>query len=117
MPPAGRERASESGASTATTHEHSRRGAPGSLLWRGVSETIFPRTADGTTRRLRILIGVSGAVYFCWWFLVELLLPGSFNPLAGRLLVCGTSAALIGASYLSHWVQRRLSFLFTGWTC
>jgi PAS domain S-box-containing protein len=74
-------------------------------------------SVDSATGRLRILVGISGGVYFVWWFMVELLLPGSFNPLAGRLLVVGLNGALLGATYLSRRVARRLSTLFTVWVC
>jgi PAS domain S-box-containing protein len=69
------------------------------------------------TRRLRTIVGISGAVYLAWWLLVEFLLPGSFNPLPGRLAVVGLNAALLGASYRSPWVERRLSTLYTLWVC
>jgi PAS domain S-box-containing protein len=72
---------------------------------------------DSGARRLRIVVGISGFVYLFWWFMVELLLPGSFNPLPGRLLVVGVNWALLGASYQSRWVERRLSALFTAWVC
>ena len=72
---------------------------------------------DAGTSRLRIVVGISGAVYLSWWFAVELLLPGSFNPLPGRLLVVGLNGVLVGASYWSRWVERRLSTLFAAWTC
>jgi PAS domain S-box-containing protein len=72
---------------------------------------------DSVTRRQRVVIGIAGGVYFFWWFMVELLLPGSFNPLAGRLLVVALSGALIAASYASRWVTRHLSTLFTAWVC
>jgi PAS domain S-box-containing protein len=67
--------------------------------------------------RLRIIVGISGGVYLSWWLLVELLLPGSFNPLPGRLAVVGLNWVLLGASYRSPWVERRLSALFTAWVC
>jgi PAS domain S-box-containing protein len=67
--------------------------------------------------RLRIIVGISGGIYLSWWFMVELLLPGSFNPLPGRLLVVGMNGVLLGASYRSRWVERRLSALFTAWVC
>jgi PAS domain S-box-containing protein len=73
--------------------------------------------ADSGTGRLRVVVGISGCVYLSWWFMVELLLPGSFNPLPGRLLVVGLNAGLLGASYRSRWVEKRLSLLFTAWTC
>src|ERR1700733_12537763 len=72
---------------------------------------------DGGTIRPRTLIGIAGAVYFVWWFAVELLLPGSFNPLPGRLLVVGLNVLLLGASYRSRWVEAHLSVLFTAWVC
>src|SRR5580693_6048231 len=74
------------------------------------------RVDDGAGR-LRIIIGIAGGVYLFWWFTVELLLPGSFNPLAGRLLVVALSGVLLGASYRSRWVESRLSALFTAWVC
>jgi PAS domain S-box-containing protein len=74
-------------------------------------------SAVNGTRRLRIVIGIAGGVYFLWWFMVELLLPGSFNPLAGRLVVVALSGALVAASYGSRWVTGHLSVLFTAWVC
>ncbi|MGO9837183.1 MAG: sensor histidine kinase [Polyangiaceae bacterium] len=72
---------------------------------------------DDGTRRLRVIVGIAGGVYFFWWFMVELLLPGSFNPLPGRLLVVGLSGVLLGASHGSRWVETHLSALFTAWVC
>jgi PAS domain S-box-containing protein len=73
--------------------------------------------ADNGTGRLRTVIAIAGAVYLFWWFMVELLLPGSFNPLPSRLFVVGMSGALLGASYWSRWAKSRLSPLFTAWVC
>ncbi len=72
---------------------------------------------DRGADRLRIIVGIAGGVYLFWWFAVELLLPGSFNPLPGRLAVVGLSGVLVGASYVSGWVESRLSALFTAWVC
>jgi PAS domain S-box-containing protein len=80
----------------------------------------FGRETPGVengTGRLRIVVGIAGGVYLSWWFMVELLLPGSFNPLSGRLLVVGLSGALLGASYGSRCVEKHLSTLFTAWAC
>ena len=68
-------------------------------------------------RRLRIVVAIAGGIYLFWWFAVEWLLPGSFNPLPGRLLVVGLDALLLAASFRSRWVERHLSALFTGWVC
>ena len=75
-----------------------------------------PRVANGTAR-LRALVGLAGAVYLAWWFMVELLLPGSFNPLPGRMVVVGLAGVLFAASHRSRWVQQHLSALFTAWAC
>jgi PAS domain S-box-containing protein len=72
---------------------------------------------DKSAGRLRTLVGIAGGVYLFWWFMVELLLPGSFNPLPGRLLVVGLNGLLLFASYRSRWVEKRLSALFTAWVC
>src|SRR5580658_700477 len=72
---------------------------------------------DDGASRLRIVVGIAGGVYLLWWFTVELLLPGSFNPLTGRIFVVGLSGALLAASYQSRWVERHLSTLFTLWVC
>lgn len=72
---------------------------------------------DSGAGRQRSLIGIGGSVYLLWWFMVELLLPGSYNPLPGRLFVVGASGVLLGASYFSVWVKSRLSPLFTAWVC
>jgi PAS domain S-box-containing protein len=69
------------------------------------------------TRRLRTIVGIAGGVYLFWWFTVELLLPGSFNPLPGRLIVVFLDWLLLGASFKSRWVADHLSPLFTAWVC
>jgi PAS domain S-box-containing protein len=71
----------------------------------------------GSSGGLRSIVAIAGGVYLTWWFAVEWLLPGSFNPLPGRLLVVASSGALFGASFTSRWVRRRLSPLFTVWVC
>jgi PAS domain S-box-containing protein len=69
------------------------------------------------TARLRTIVGIAGAIYLAWWFMVEVLLPGSFNPLLGRLIVVAVDGVLLGASYRVPWVQKHLSGLFTAWAC
>jgi signal transduction histidine kinase len=72
---------------------------------------------DPAARRLQWLVGIAGVIYLAWWFLVELVLPGSYNPLLGRLVVVCASGALVVASLLFRWVLARLSTLFAAWTC
>ncbi|HEX4405695.1 MAG TPA: PAS domain S-box protein, partial [Polyangia bacterium] len=76
-----------------------------------------PTRGDQGLGRLRVVASIAGAVYLFWWFTVELLLPGSFNPLPGRLLVVCLSALLVGASHRSDWLARHFSTLFTAWVC
>jgi hypothetical protein len=75
------------------------------------------RPADDGLRRLRVLAASSAGVYLAWWFMVQLLLPPSFNPLPGRLLVVALNALLVAASTRSAWVRRRFSVLYTTWLC
>ena len=72
-------------------------------------------TEQWVAQRLRItraLLAIAGLVYLCWWFLVEALLPGSFNPLGGRLVVVGSFVVVLAASYASAWVHRHLAAFF-----
>jgi hypothetical protein len=45
------------------------------------------------------------------------MLPGSFNPLPGRLVVVGLAGVLLGANYRSRWIETHLATLFTAWVC
>ncbi len=53
-------------------------------------------------RLLSILFAVAAVTYLLWWFSVEWLLPGSFNPLAGRLAV----VALFGGGWVAACTRR-----------
>jgi PAS domain S-box-containing protein len=81
------------------------------------SRAADPNAAEGGTSRVRGILAISGPVYLVWWFAVEWLLPGAFNPLPSRLAVVGLSAVLLGSSYRNRWVERHVSALFTGWAC
>src|SRR4051812_24031996 len=35
----------------------------------------------------RTLLAVGGSVYLIWWFVVESLVPGAFNPFGSRLFI------------------------------
>jgi PAS domain S-box-containing protein len=72
---------------------------------------------EGDVRRLRVLAGSAGGLYLLWWAMVELLLPGSFNPLPSRVAVVALGGLLLAASYRSRWVARHLSTLFAVWLC
>lgn len=60
---------------------------------------------------LRRLLAFSGTVYLVWWFAVEALLPDSFNPFLGRILVVAGFFVALGLSYVNQWVQNHLRFL------
>jgi signal transduction histidine kinase len=57
-------------------------------------------------------------LYLLWWAFVQALLPGSFNPFLGRLLVVALCGAVLGATFVSRWVARRVAPLFAAcmWT-
>jgi signal transduction histidine kinase len=50
-------------------------------------------------RAQRVFLGVGAALYLSWWAVVEALLPGSFNPLPGRLVVVGAMLVALGATF------------------
>jgi len=60
----------------------------------------------------RIQLAAATVVYLVWWGLVQVLLPGAFNPLTGRLVVVGMFAVVLGASYVFPWVAGNLDGLF-----
>jgi PAS domain S-box-containing protein len=72
---------------------------------------------DNVARRLRAVAAIGGGIYLFWWFIVELLLPGSFNPWPGRLAVVALIEGLVAASFRVPWVQAHLSSLFTLSVC
>jgi PAS domain S-box-containing protein len=59
-----------------------------------------------------MLLGLAGAVYLTWWFLVEKVLPGSFNPLLGRLLVVGYFFTAFALTALVPATRRYAEHLF-----
>jgi PAS domain S-box-containing protein len=58
------------------------------------------------------MLGLSGVVYLGWWFAVEWLLPGSFNPLPGRLLVVAYFLTLFALSFALDALRRQAETLF-----
>jgi len=68
--------------------------------------------SNNERRQYRFLLGVSGLVYLAWWFAVQWLLPGSFNPLLGRLLVVAYFLTTFALSFVSDSVKRRAETLF-----
>lgn len=60
----------------------------------------------------RRLLYIAAAVYMLWWFAVEWLLPGAFNPLGSRMLVAVINLAIPLLSYVSAWVRRNIAALF-----
>lgn len=53
-----------------------------------------------------------GGVYLVWWAAVELLLPASFNPLFGRLVVVFAIWSIAAATRASAWVRENIRFLW-----
>jgi signal transduction histidine kinase len=65
-------------------------------------------------RSLRRLLAIGGSVYLAWWFVVELVVPGSYNPLSTRLVVVLAFYAVLAASHVSAAVARHLELAVTG---
>jgi signal transduction histidine kinase len=80
------------------------------------AESGGPPPTVAETRSYRRLLVVAGSVYLVWWFVVEAVLPGSFNPAASRLAVVGSFLAAYAASYRSRAVERHLGLIFTACT-
>ncbi len=63
-------------------------------------------------KQQRLLLLTGGMAYLIWWGLVELFLPGSYNPLPSRLLATSSFGLVLILSYLFKPVVRHLSLLF-----
>ena len=72
--------------------------------------TTATDASDATIRRAlrsqRRLLFLGGSVYLVWWFVVQAVLPGSYNALAGRLVVVASFYATGAATYFSAWLRR-----------
>lgn len=76
--------------------------------------TISSKTLpNDRTRFNRGLLAAGGAAYLAWWFVVESLLPGSFNPLFGRLVVVSLFFLVLILSYLSAVVRSHIGTCFS----
>jgi signal transduction histidine kinase len=71
---------------------------------------------DEALRELRLyrrLCAFVGAIYLVWWGAVEAMLPQSYNPLVGRLVVVFAIWGIAGASYASVSVRDHLRELWS----
>lgn len=74
------------------------------------SEPLTPSAKE--PRSFRVMLGAGGLVYLAWWFGVEWTLPGSFNPLPGRLAVVAYFLICFGLTYFSQAIKRHAESLF-----
>ncbi len=63
------------------------------------------------TRGFRSLLALGGSLYLSWWFASERLLPGSFNPLQGRLLVVLWFFSSFALTFVSEAAHRHAETL------
>lgn len=63
-------------------------------------------------RTFRLMLCLGGLVYLAWWFAVEWVLPGAFNPLASRLAVVGYFLLSYLLTFVSDAVKQRAEGLF-----
>lgn len=68
---------------------------------------------DQSLKLYRLLLMASAFFYLSWWFAVEALLPGSFNPFLSRLLVSAFFIFVLLGSYISKSVLARIDFWFS----
>lgn len=64
------------------------------------SDPPLPLLQPAALRSTRRLLFVAGATYLGWWFAVKAILPGSYNPIAGRLIVVGFFFLALSVSYV-----------------
>lgn len=72
---------------------------------------ISPENYDDARLYRRLLL-IAGSVYLLWWFAVEMILPGTFNPFISRILVCSYILGIWLLSFAIHGIQRWLRILF-----
>jgi PAS domain S-box-containing protein len=63
-------------------------------------------------RTYRVMLGLGGVVYLAWWFAVEWVLPGAFNPLASRLAVVAYFVVAYLLTFVSEALKQRAETLF-----
>ena len=68
--------------------------------------TLAPTTVEDA-RSTRVILGVGGAAYLSWWFLVHAMFPSDFNPFASRLVVVAVCWGAAVATRLSARVRAR----------
>jgi signal transduction histidine kinase len=74
----------------------------------------MPGDSRELVRTQRVFLGVGAALYLAWWGVVEVLLPGSFNPLPGRLVVVGAMLAALGGTFAVPRAARHAGALLAG---
>ncbi len=57
-------------------------------------------------------LAIAGGIYLAWWFAVEALLPGAYNPFASRVAVVAVVYAFLGLSYVVPTVRDHLRSIF-----
>src|SRR5258708_2488326 len=63
-------------------------------------------------RSQRRLLLVAGTIYLAWWFVVQAVLPGSYNAIAGRLVVVAVFFGTLAATFVSEWTRRHIEGAF-----
>lgn len=61
----------------------------------------------------RLILGLSGVVYLSWWFVVEALLPDSFNPLWSRVAAAASLWLVLAGTYFSKHIRKHVDFWFS----
>ena len=72
---------------------------------------------DASLTYYRIVMVVAGGFYLLWYFVVEALLPGSYNPFLGRFLAVLCFFGAYVGSFISASVRKNIEFslAFAAW--
>lgn len=82
------------------------------------AELPYNLDEDTSLNYYRMVMLVAGAFYFSWYFAVEALLPGSFNPFLSRFAAVMCFWGVYLATYFSEPVRKNIDcwFSFAAWT-
>jgi signal transduction histidine kinase len=74
---------------------------------------IDPSGTPPEARSTRRLLLAASSIYLAWWLVVEMVLPGSYNPAWSRLVVVAAFFASFAASFASRAATRHIGLMFS----
>ncbi|MES2802094.1 MAG: ATP-binding protein [Bdellovibrionota bacterium] len=77
------------------------------------AELPYNLEAETPLTYYRLVLAIAGGVYLSWWFVVETLLPNSFNPFLSRFISALCLWLVFIATYYSPQVRKNIDFWFS----